>query len=98
MTDEEVLQRLDRVIALLQMAHADAIEAAHKKIRSDKVYAAILDSTKNWTAAAKVQAAAKKKGAARSTTSKKVVELLERGLLEKRGGGSTIEYRSTGLV
>jgi hypothetical protein len=45
-----------------------------------------------------VQAAAAKKGSARSTTSKKIVELIELGLLEKQGGGKTIEYRSTGLI
>lgn len=96
--DEEIVERLDKVIALLQLAHADSIDATSNRIRSDKVYAAILDSTESWTAASKVQAAAKKAGAARSTTSKKIVELIALGLLEKRGGGSTMAYRSTGLV
>jgi hypothetical protein len=98
MDNEELGAKLDKVIALLQLAHADAIEATSKRIRADKVYAAILDSTKKWTAASKVQAAAKKKGSARSTTSKKIVELIDLGLLEKQGGGSTMQYRSTGLV
>ena len=99
MMDEEIVERLDTVVAILKIAHADAIAATSRRIRADEVYyAPILDSTKTWTPAAKVQAAVKKKGGARSTTSKKIVELIELGFLEKRGGGNSIEYRSTGLI
>ncbi|HZS30345.1 MAG TPA: hypothetical protein VFA37_03745 [Gaiellaceae bacterium] len=96
--DEEIVERLDQVIALLKIAHADAIETARKRIRADKVYAAILDTAGKWSSAAKVHTAAKRKGSARSTTSRKIAELIELGLLEKQGGGKTLEYRATGLI
>lgn len=98
MADEEIVQRLDKVVAILQIAHADAIERTRTKIRGDKANAAILDTTAEWTAAARVQAAATKAGSARSTTSKKIADLIESGMLEKRGAGKSIEYRSTGLI
>lgn len=97
-TDDEIVRRLDTMIVILKLAYADAIEKARANIRSDKANAAILDASKNWTAAAKVQAAAATAGSARSTTSKKVVELIDLGVLEKRGGGNTTEYRATGLI
>ncbi len=96
--EDEIVQRLDKVIAILQLAHGDAIEESRLKIRSDTTYRAILDATRQWAGAARVQAAATKAGAARSTTSRKIAELIELGMLEKKGGGKAIEYRSTGLI
>jgi hypothetical protein len=98
MNNDEIGRKLDAIAAILKLVHHEQLGAARQRIRSDNVYAAILDSTKDWTGAASVQAAAAKKGAARSTTSRKVVELIELGLLEKQGGGKTIEYRSTSLI
>lgn len=96
--NDDIGRKLDAIAAILKLVHRDELDRARERVRSDKVYAAILDGTKGWTSAAKVQAAAKKKGSARSTTSKKIVELIDLGLLEKQGGGSTTEYRSTGLI
>jgi hypothetical protein len=98
MNSDDIGRKLDAIAAILKLVNHEELSAARQRIRSDKAYAAILDSTKDWTGAAKVQAAAAKKGSARSTTSKKIVELIELGLLEKQGGGNSIEYRSTGLV
>lgn len=98
MNNDEIGRKLDGIAAILKLVNHEQLDAARDRIRGDKVYAAILDSTKDWTGAAKVQAAAAKKGSARSTTSRKIVELIELGLLEKQGGGKTIEYRSTGLI
>ena len=98
MNNDDIGHKLDAIAAILKLVHYEQLDAARKRIRADKIYDTILDSTKDWTAAAKVQAAATKKGAARSTTSRKIVELIELGLLEKKGGGNTIEYRTTGLI
>lgn len=98
MNGDDIGRKLDAIAAILKLVNHEELEAARQRIRSDKVYAAILDSTRDWTGAAKVQAAAAKNGSARSTTSRKIVELIEFGLLEKQGGGKSIEYRSTGLV
>jgi hypothetical protein len=96
---EEVIERLDRLTALMRIAHADAIGRTKQTIRSDKVKAAILDSAKNWTPSGKLSSAVKKKtGTGTSTFKSRVGELLEGGLLEKRGGGPTTEYKATGLI
>ena len=98
MNGDDIGRKLDAIAAILKLVNHEELEAARQRIRSDKVYAAILDGTRDWTGAATVQAAAAKKGSARSTTSRKIIELIELGLLEKQGGGKSIEYRSTGLV
>ena len=96
--NDDLGRKLDAIAAILKLVHRDQLEETRATIRSDTTYAAILDSTKRWTGAAKLQAGAKKKGSARSTTSKKIVELIEMGLLEKRGGGQTTEYKATSLI
>jgi hypothetical protein len=75
MNNDEIGRKLDAIAAILKLVNHEQLDAARQRIRGDKIYAAILDSTKDWTGAAKVQAAAAKKGSARSTTSKKIVEL-----------------------
>ena len=99
MSTDEVIERLDRLTAITRIAHADAIERTKVKIRSDKVNAAILDGAKKCTPAGKLKAAVTKKTATGATTfTERVADLLEGGLLEKRGGGPTTEYRATGLI
>jgi hypothetical protein len=98
MNGDDIGRKLDAIAAILKLVNHEELGAARLRIRSDRVYAAILDSARDWAGAATVQAAAAKKGSARSTTSRKIVELIELGLLEKQGGGKSIEYRSTGLV
>ena len=61
--------------------------------------AAILDATKKWTPAAKLMATVKKKtNQSRPTINRRIATLLAEGVLEKQGGGSATEYRSTGLA
>jgi hypothetical protein len=99
MSTDEVIERLDRLTAITRIAHADAIERMRQKVRSDKLNAAILDGAKKWTPAGKLKTAVTKKtGSGASTFSARVVELLDAGLLEKRGAGSTTEYKATGLI
>jgi hypothetical protein len=96
---EELIERVDRLTALMRIAHADAIDRMRVKIRSDKLNAAILDGTRNWTPAGKLKTAVTKKtGSGASTFSAHVAELLDGGFLEKRGGGSNTEYKATGLI
>jgi hypothetical protein len=98
MTDD-VVERLDRITAILRLAHRDAIEHTRIEIRSDKVNAAILDATAQWAGTASLQATVmKKSGAKERTVQMRIVDLLAQGLIEKRGGGRNIEYRATGLI
>ena len=98
MTDE-VIERLDRLTAITRIAHADAIERTKERIRSDKVNAALLDGAKKWVPAAALQKkVATKTKAATRTIQERIADLLAAGLLEKRGGGPTTEYKATGLI
>jgi Fic family protein len=97
--ETEVLQRLDKIIAILQIAHKDEIDRARLEITADKVDAAILDAAAKETLAGKVVkvAAAKAKVSDRAVQ-KHIAELLGRGLLEKSGGGYMTTYKTTGLI
>lgn len=96
---EEVIDRLDRLTAIVRLAHADAIERMRDKIRADKVNAAILDATTKWVGTAALQKTVmKKSGAKERTVQLRLVDLLGQGLIDKRGGGRNIEYKSTGLI
>lgn len=99
MTNEDIARRLDTIIAILQLAHHDEIESARATIRNDKVKAAILDGSKNWTAAGTLTSAVKAKTKqSGATINRRIGELLAVGVLEKQGGGPSTEYRSTGLI
>jgi hypothetical protein len=99
MTNEDIEQRLNTIIAILQLAHRDAIENARKAIRGDKVNAAILDATTKWTPAGKVTSAVRQKTKQSSATiGRRLATLVDQGVLDKSGGGPTTTYRATGLV
>jgi hypothetical protein len=98
-TNEDVVHRLDTVIAVLKLAHRTEIEETRVGIRGDKVSAAILDLSARWTPAGKLTASVRRKTKqSERTVKRRVAELLRDGILEKRGGGPAIEYRATGLV
>jgi hypothetical protein len=97
--NEDIVKRLDRIAAILQLAHRDAIERTRSQIRSDKVNAAILDTSTQWIGTAKMQAAvAAKTRASTRTIQERTVDLLGQGVIEKRGGGPKTEYRASGLI
>lgn len=99
MADEDIVRRLDTVIAILQLAHRDEIESARSAIRSDKVNATILDMTTERTPAGKLaKAVGQKTKQSPATISRRLATLVEQGALEKSGGGPTTAYRATGLV
>jgi DNA-binding transcriptional ArsR family regulator len=97
--NEEVLQKLDKIIAILQIAHKDEIDRARAEITADKVDAAILKAAAKETPAGKLIKAveAKAKVSDRSVQIH-VAKLIERGLLEKTGSGTATTYKTTGLI
>lgn len=98
-TNDDIVTRLDRIAAILQLAHRDAIDSARTSIRADKVNAAILDATAKLTPAGKVMAEVKKKtGQSPATISRRIASLVEQGAVDKEGGGSATQYKATGLI
>ena len=69
------------------------------QIRADKVNAAILDASAQWVGAGAMQSkVATKTGASTRTIQDRIADLLATGVLDKRGGGPTTEYRASGLI
>lgn len=96
--EDPVVERLDRLIALVSLAFADEISRARTTARSDEVNDAVLNAcAEGWTPAKVVAAAATKAGASPSTMKRRIAELIGVGALKRRGATSTVEYRATGI-
>jgi hypothetical protein len=99
-TDDQVLERLDHLIALLSLAFQESIDAARTRIRSDPVAAAILDAAQDdWIQARALGAAAvEQTGVGARTVARRIAELVGMGALAGRGATHSRAYRATGLV
>jgi hypothetical protein len=99
MTDDAIVQRLDRMIAILQLAHREAIEDARERIMGDKANEAILSAATSWTPAGKLQiVVTKKTKQSPRTVKRRIADLVAQGLLEKQGAGANVSYKTTGLI
>ena len=96
----DVLERLDLMLAVLQLAHHDAIERAADRLRSDPANAAILDTcADDWVGARELRdRVGKDTGAKARTIQTHVSELVARRALQQRGATNTRAYRATGLI
>jgi Fic family protein len=99
MATNEILARLDKLVAIQQLVHREALDSARASIRADKVNAAILNATAKLTPAGKVVTEVKRKtGQSPATINRRIGALMELGLVERQGAGPATQYRSTGLV
>lgn len=99
-TNEDLMiERLDKIVAILKLAHRDDIDDARTAIRADKVSAQILDMTADWVAAGKLKTdVISKAKQSQPTVERRIASLVEQGVLECRGAGTASSYRSTGLI
>jgi hypothetical protein len=98
--DPDVLDRLDLMLAVLQLAHQTDIEKASVALRADDITDAILDACANeWVAAGRLTTVvvAKTKKSERSVRDR-LQSLTTKRAIKRRGGGPSVEYRSMGLV
>jgi len=101
MADEEVLRRLDKVIAILQLAHHEDIEQGRARILADDLNAAILDAAAKKTPSGQLLKAAQRsaKGTpSKATVQRRIAALVDQGALERSGAGPSTAYEATGLV
>jgi len=99
-TDTEILKKLDMLIAILQLAFKDRIEAARAQVLADPVAACILEATQDgWIEAGDLKSvvAVSTKQSER-TVSRRIAVLLGQRFLEQTGTGKNIRYRSTNLA
>ncbi len=97
---DEVVQRLDLMLAVLQLAHHDAIVRAADQLRSDPVNAAILEACADgWIGSRELSARVENEtGAKPRTVRGRVGELVGRRALQQRGATHTRAYRTSGLI
>lgn len=100
MAEELIAEKLDTVIALLQLAFHDQIERARQQIRSDPVAAAILDHADGeGIEAGQLQArVAEQTKQSSRTVRRRIAALVEQKALVQLGSGPATRYRSTNLI
>lgn len=97
---EEMVKRLDTIIAIMQLAFKDRIDVARQQIMADTVAAEILKIAANdWVEAGdlKSQVALETKQSVR-TVERRISALLAQRVLDQTGSGPRVRYRSTGLI
>jgi hypothetical protein len=96
---EAILERLDALIALTQIAHADSISRQRDALRTDPLAAAILDHTEAWIAGGDLtRAVVTETGGGASTIGKRLSELVARGILRRSGAGHATRYKNSGIL
>lgn len=98
--NDEVLERLDRLITLMTIGFADAIERVRIEVQGDPVAGAVLAAAADdWVASGELQrlVVAKAKVSER-TVQRSLQTLSQRGLLLTKGSGRFTSYRSSGIV
>ncbi len=98
MGDKEIVERLDTVIAILNLAFAAPIQAARDKIQKDPVNAAILDVLALGAVPAGELQERVKSATGQSVRSIQVrlAALTDQRVLERIGSGPKTSYRAMG--
>jgi predicted HTH transcriptional regulator len=99
MSDDALEVRLDKLIALFQLAFQSEIAEARRAILQDPVNEAILslmDETPISAGELKARTKAKT-GQSDRTIERRVADLVNQGALSQLGSGPRVTYRSTGL-
>ncbi|HZO30593.1 MAG TPA: hypothetical protein VFH48_31870 [Chloroflexota bacterium] len=97
---DELVARLDTIIAILQLALKDKLDTARQELLADSVAAAILEQTSaDWVESGVLQSqvAAATKQSDR-TVRRRIASLLSQHALVQSGTGPRVRYRSTGLI
>jgi DNA-binding transcriptional regulator PaaX len=97
--DDQLLERLDLLIALLRISARDALTAERAELLSDPVSRVVLQSTDAWIPAGELKSrAVRETGQSEPTVKRRIAELVSRGALVRRGAGRTVSYRNSGLI
>jgi hypothetical protein len=96
----DVLERLDLMLAVLQLAHHDAVTRAAAELRADLVNDAILEAcADDWVGAAELKRRVLAKVKIGDTALRgRLSMLVARRAIQRRGATHTTAYRSLGLV
>lgn len=98
--EDEIVERLDRLVTLTKIAFAESIDRVREEIRADPVASAILEAAKDeWVISGDLQRSVSR-GAKVSgrTVLRSLTSLTDRGLLHTRGGGRSTSSRASGVL
>ncbi len=97
---EEIVKRLDHLIAILQLAFQDQIESARQKILADPISSAIIEKASgDWIDAGQLKSAvAAEFRQSERTVSRRIASLISQHVLEQQGLGPKTKYKATGLI
>ena len=100
MDDRGLEERLDRIVAILQLAFREPLAEAREAIRRDLVNVALLDQANDdWVAAGDLKKHAMEvTKQSKATVERRIASLVDAGGLMTEGGGPSVKYRSTGLL
>jgi prophage DNA circulation protein len=98
-TDQDAIDRLDRIIFLLNLAFRDQIDSARRAVLADPVAAAILEMTaEDWVTAGDLKRrAAATSSQSERTVSRRITQLVAQGWLSANGAGSNVRYKAAGV-
>lgn len=98
--DDAVLERLDRIATLLEVAFSDQIERVRAELRSDPVSAAVLELVhESWVPSGEIKRAVSKSAkVSEKTVQRSLATLVARGAIRGRGTGANLSYRSAGVL
>lgn len=96
---DEIVERLDQLIAMFALVNKETLEQAASDIRADKVNASILDAAEDWIIAGELTTSASNSAKVSTRTVRnRIADLLTVGALKRDGSGPSVRYRSTGLI
>lgn len=97
---DDLIERLDQVIALLKLGFSGQLEALQAELREDPVALGILDSLRNGPMASGElkRSVSQSANVSEKTVQRSMSELVGRGLLLAKGGGRSITYQLSGVI
>ena len=99
-TDEELLDRLDRIATILGIGFSDQLERARSTVREDSVDAAVLDVVRSgWVTSGEIKRVVTKSAKVSDrTVQRSLAGLVARGYVRVAGAPPNVSYRSSGVL
>lgn len=99
MAEADTISRLDRLIAVLELAHREEIARARDEIRGDAIYAEILRLSADEVGSGQLSKAVQQKTKqSPKTVQRRIGDLIELAALMRTGTGGNTKYKATGLI
>ena len=99
-SDDEVLERHDRIATLLEIGFAEQVQHARNQLLADPVASAVVDAVReDWVASGDVKRTVSRSAeVSEKTVQRALATLVSRGVVRVRGTGPSVSYRSAGVL